>query len=125
MIYGIGTDIVKISRVESALNRWGTRFMARVYTDGEIAYCKKKASPASRFAMRFAAKEAFAKALGMGFRSGLSFQQIEVIRNKNGAPKFRLHGKAQFIVRQNGIQNTFLSLSDDGSYALAFVILES
>ena len=125
MIYGIGTDIVEIARVESALHRWGSRFLARVFTDQEIAYCSGKATPAPRFALRFAAKEAFVKALGTGFRSGISLRQIEVTREKGGPPTLRLHGESRSVVSKNGIKKTFLSLSDDGAYALAFVILES
>ena len=125
MIYGIGTDIVEIPRMEAALQRWGKRFTARVFTDEEIAYCNDKANPANRFALRFAAKEAFVKALGTGFRAGLFFREVEVTHDPSGSPTLKLHGKSQSVVREKEIRKSFLSLSDDGSYALAFVVLES
>jgi holo-[acyl-carrier protein] synthase len=125
MIYGIGTDIVEIPRLESVLDRWGDRFVQRVFTEEEAAYCSGKTHRAARYALRFAAKEAFVKALGMGFRAGLFFRQIEVTHDKNGAPRFRLHGKSRSACRDRGIKKSFLSLSDDGTYAVAFVVLEA
>ena len=125
MIYGIGTDIVEVSRVQEVLDRWGDRFIDRVFTEAEAAYCGQKARPASRFALRFAAKEAFAKALGTGFRGGLSFREIEVVRDQKGAPALRLHGKSLSASHECGLTRTHLSLSDDGDYAVAFVVLES
>lgn len=125
MIYGIGTDIVEIPRLESVLDRWEDRFVQRVFTEEEAAYCNGKAHRAARFALRFAAKEAFVKALGMGFRAGLFFRQIEVTNDENGAPHFRLHGKGLSAYRDRGIKKSFLSLSDDGTYAVAFVVLEA
>jgi len=124
MIYGIGIDMVQISRIEAALERWGDRFVRRVFTQSEIEHCQKRVHPASRFALRFAAKEAFAKALGLGFRQGLSFRQIEVIHDTNGRPNLGLHHNAKKIYEQHGIQESFLSLSDDGRYAVAVVVLE-
>jgi holo-[acyl-carrier protein] synthase len=124
MIYGIGTDIVEIPRMEAALRRWGERLTARVFTEEEVAYGNGAANPANRFALRFAAKEAFVKALGTGFRTGISFRQIEVTHDPNGSPALRLHGRARAVVTEKKIGKSFLSLSDDGSYAVAFVVLE-
>ncbi len=125
MIYGIGTDIVRISRIDTAFKRWGGRFLRRVFTEAEIEYCNKKAHPASRLALRFAAKEAFVKALGLGFRNGISFRQIEVVHTHNGSPTLKLHGKSKDYFEQHGIGRSFLSLSDDGDYAIAMIILEA
>jgi holo-[acyl-carrier protein] synthase len=125
MIYGIGTDIVEIPRLKSVLDRWGDRFVGRVFTEEEVTYCNGKAHRAAGYALRFAAKEAFVKALGTGFGAGLFFQQIEVTHDENGAPLFRLHGKGRSACRDRGIKKSFLSLSDDGTYAVAFVVLEA
>ena len=124
MIYGTGIDIVQISRVEKALERWGDRFLRRVFTRSEIAYCHDKAHAAARFALRFAAKEAFSKAIGLGFGEGLGLRQIEVIRDSKGRPYLSLHGKSKELCQEFGIKRSFVSLSDDGLYAIAIVILE-
>jgi holo-[acyl-carrier protein] synthase len=125
MIYGIGIDIVDVSRIEKAMERWGDRFLGRVFTQNEIKYCSNKVRQATRFALRFAAKEAFTKALGLGLRGGLGFQQIEVLRSPEGQPHLSLHGRAEDLYKRRGINNSFLSLSDDGLYAVAVVILEA
>jgi len=124
MIYGIGIDMVQISRIKSALERWGNRFAHRIFTDREVDYCSQKAIPAARYALRFAAKEAFAKALGLGFRDGLSFRQIEVSRTADGKPYLDLHGRSKALCEERKIKKNFLSLSDDGRYAVAMVVLE-
>lgn len=124
MIYGIGIDIVDVTRIEKAMKRWGDQFLDRVFTQNEIEYCRSKARQATRFALRFAAKEAFTKALGLGLRGGLSFQHIEVLRSDLGQPHLGLHGKAKDLCERRGIKRSFLSLSDDGYYAVALVILE-
>ena len=124
MIYGIGVDMVEVSRIQKAMERWGDRFLQRVFTKAEIAYCNHKVHAASRFALRFAAKEAFSKALGLGFRSGLSFRHIEVMRDANGPPQITLHKKAKELCRRHGIKSSFLSLTDEGMYAVAVVVLE-
>ena len=124
MIYGIGTDIVRISRIDTAFKRWGNRFLRRVFTEAEIEYCNKKTHPASHLALRFAAKEAFVKAIGLGFRNGISFRQIEVVHTHNGSPALKLHNKSKDFSKQHGIERSFLSLSDDGDYAIAMVVLE-
>jgi holo-[acyl-carrier protein] synthase len=125
MIYGIGIDMVKVTRVESVIARWGDRFLERVFTSPEIIYSRDKADAASRFALRFAAKEAFSKAIGTGFRNGLSLRHIEVLRSDTGAPRLALRKKAEVLCRRCGIKNTFLSLADDGGYAVAVVVLEA
>ena len=124
MIYGIGIDMVEVSRIEKALDRWGDRFLKRIFTQAEIEYCRHGARTPSRFALRFAAKEAFSKALGLGFRKGLGLKHVEVVRDPNGHPRLSLHTKARELCKHNGIKNSFLSLSDDGPYAIAVVVLE-
>ena len=124
MIYGVGIDIVDISRVKKAVERWGDRFLTRVFTETEIEYCCSKARSEARFALRFAAKEAFSKAMGLGLRAGLTFQQIEVTRRTSGQPCLSLSGRAMDLYRGCGIKKSFLSLSDDGIHAVAMVILE-
>ena len=125
MIYGIGIDMVKVNRIENMITRWGDRFLQRAFTPSEIAYCRDKADAASRFALRFAAKEAFSKAMGLGFRKGLSLQDIEVLRPDAGPPRLALRRKAEELYQDFGIKNSFLSLADDGGYAVAVVVLEA
>ena len=124
MIYGIGIDIVDVSRFDKALKRWGDRFLSRLFTKAEIAYCQRKVSAASRFALRFAAKEAFSKALGSGFQNGLQFRHIEVTHGPNKRPYLILHDRARELWESYDLQRSFLSLSDDGMYAAAVVVLE-
>jgi holo-[acyl-carrier protein] synthase len=124
MILGIGMDLVKVSRIEKALGRWGERFQNKVFTPGEIRYCLGKKKPSSSFAARFAAKEAFVKALGIGIRRGVHWRDVEVQRGPLGRPVLRLNGKAAEICRKERIEGHFLSLTHDGDYSGAVVILE-
>ena len=114
----VGVDIVEIERVARAVNRWGDRFLRRVYTAGEVAYCRGRAD---RLASRFAAKEAVMKALGTGMR-GVSWREIEVVRERGHAPTVLLHGKAQARANQLGITGLALSLSHSSAYAVASVV---
>lgn len=124
MIYGIGVDIVSIVRIESVIKRWGDRFVGRVFTPDEVAICYDRASPSSAFALRFAAKEAFSKALGSGMRKGLKWRDIEVFNYPSGKPSLRLHGTSFEICRERDIAGIHLSLSDEGEYGIAMVVLE-
>jgi len=124
MIYGIGFDLVQVSRMEGALKRWGERFQNKVFTPGEVRYCLKKRNPSPNFAARFAAKEAFVKALGIGIRRGVHWKDVEVQRGPLGKPVIRIHGRAEEICRQEGIEGLFLSLTHDGEYSGAMVVLE-
>ena len=124
MIYGIGIDLVHIPRVEKILKQWGDRFIKRVFTEQEVALCFKKAYPPSAFALRFAAKEAFSKALGMGMRKGLRWRDIEVFHFPGGKPGLRIHGTASDICLEKRISHLHLSLSDEGEYGVAMVVLE-
>jgi holo-[acyl-carrier protein] synthase len=125
MIYGIGVDLVKISRIEGVLARYGDRFLDRVFTPREIAYCRGKVWAAAGFAMRFAAKEAFSKALGVGLRrDGIRWREVEVIPNLMGKPEIFVSGKAASLCEAAGINNLHLTLTDEDGRALAVVILE-
>ena len=124
MIYGIGVDLVQVVRIEDALNRWGERFTGRVFTAQEAELCLRRAVPSSCFALRFAAKEAFSKALGLGMRKGVKWKDIEVCHNNAGKPELKVHGRSSEICRQEGITRMHLSLSDERGYGIAMVVLE-
>ena len=91
-IFGIGTDIVNIKRMEKSINRYDKKFKKRIFSDNEIIYCEKKKNPSSFYAKRFAAKEALVKALGTGIRKGIKFKYIEITNDSYGKPSIRLKG---------------------------------
>jgi holo-[acyl-carrier protein] synthase len=124
VILGLGNDLVAVARVADALQRHGERFMARVLTDAEAELCRRRQDPAVCVAARFAAKEAAAKALATGLRQGVRLTDLEVVRQPGGAPHLQLHGAAAELARSRGVARTHLSLSDEGGFALATVILE-
>jgi holo-[acyl-carrier protein] synthase len=125
MIYGIGVDLVKVGRIERVVERYGDRFLDRVFTEREVAYCRGKAWAASALAMRFAAKEAFSKALGVGLRQGgIRWREVEVIPDPMGKPELYVNGRAAQLCEVAGIANMHLSLTDEDHRALAVVILE-
>jgi len=126
MIYGIGVDLVKVARLAAAIERYGERFLNRVFTHREIAYCQGRTrGRASCFALRFAAKEAFSKALGVGLRqNGIRWREVEVVPNPLGKPELSVTGRAAELCAAAGITNMHLSLTDENDQALAVVILE-
>ena len=124
MIRGIGVDIVKVDRIEQAVERWGSRFLKRIFTAAEIERCQQRARPAQCLALRFAAKEAFAKALGLGMRKGLRWRDIEVVHDHLGKPDLLLHNQAQRLLEAVEASRTWLSLSDERESAVAVVVLE-
>ena len=126
MIYGIGVDLVKVARLKAAIERFGERFLNRVFTPREIAYCQRKTrGSASAFALRFAAKEAFSKALGVGLRqNGIRWREVEVVPNPVGKPELFVTGRAADLCAAAGITHMHLSLTDENDQALAVVILE-
>ena len=124
MIEGVGLDLVHVHRIRKALERFGNRFLERIFTDFERSFCLARPDPPACFALRFAAKEAFSKALGVGMRQGLRWRDMEVIPLPTGQPTLRTYGKAALLLEERGIAHIFLSLSDDGDYAGAVVILE-
>ena len=124
MIYGIGVDLVNIKRMSRAIERWGNRFIGKIFTPREIEFCSQSRRSASRFALRFAAKEAFSKALGMGMRRGIRWRDIEVFHHKSGRPDLAIAGKALMFCRKEGISRWHISLSDEADYGIAVVVLE-
>jgi holo-[acyl-carrier protein] synthase len=124
VIVSTGVDLVEIARFERVWREWGERFEARVFTDGELAYARKRAPTSVHLAARFAAKEAVMKALGTGWRGGVRWRDIEVARPPGGPPSIRLHGASAAIGRRRGIDRFHLSLTHDAGIALAFVVAE-
>ncbi|WP_297808662.1 holo-ACP synthase [uncultured Methylophaga sp.] len=125
MIFGIGTDLVHIPRMQSLLDKHGDRIAERILSEGEFAEFKLQIKPAAFLAKRFAAKEAAAKALGTGFRDGLSLRHIVVKNNQLGKPELSFEAVGQNLLETLNIDRCLLSLSDDQDYASAYVILES
>ena len=125
MIFGCGIDFINISRIKKTIETHD-RFLFKIYTENEIAYCNMhNENKFAKFASRFAAKEAFLKALKTGYSNGLSFKEIEVLRSKSSDPQIKLYGKTlEFFNRTCGNANIFLSLSDDSNFAIANVIIE-
>ncbi|GAB4289385.1 MAG: holo-ACP synthase [Methylophaga sp.] len=123
MIIGIGTDLVHIPRMQGLLDRHGDRIARRILSDTEFKEFKLQLKPAAFLAKRFAAKEAVAKALGTGFRDGLSLRHIVVSNNALGKPELSFEAAGQNIVAQHAVGRALLSLSDDHEYASAYVIL--
>lgn len=124
MIVGVGLDVVETDRVARAIATHGRRFEERVYTAAELAECAPRADRAQALAGRFAAKEAFLKALGTGSAGGLSLRQVEVIRTQDGHPALRLTGSAAAEIQRRGVRQIHLSLSHQPGLAAAVVILE-
>ena len=108
MVIGVGTDVIEIARISQSIGRFGDRFLARVFTPREIAYCRRKKNAAESFAARFAAKEAGAKALGTGISRGVSWLELEVAREPSGKPTLSLSGRAAQCARQLGIVKSSL-----------------
>jgi len=123
MIYGIGTDLVYIPRIEALLLRHGMKFARRILADSEFVEFQQSTKPAEFLAKRFAAKEATSKALGTGFRNGLSLKHIAVGHDELGRPTLDYYGEGARLVEQFAIEDSHLSLSDERDYALAFVTL--
>jgi holo-[acyl-carrier protein] synthase len=126
MLVGTGIDLIEIDRIGTSIERFGQRFMERVFTEKEIAYClRKKRTAAESFAARFAAKEAGAKALGTGISWGVTWKEIEVIRFPGRRPELVFHGRAKQIAEKLGVRNVSLSLTHNQSVAMASVALEN
>ena len=121
-IIGSGLDATEIARIASAIERYGDRFVHRVFTDGEIAYCRRKRDAASSFAARFAAKEAAMKALGTGHSRGVFWRGIEVVRH-GGPPRLRFHGGAAARLLSMGADDSLLTLTHSRDLAIAHVLL--
>jgi holo-[acyl-carrier protein] synthase len=125
MIVGIGIDLVHIPRIARAVARWGDRFTGRVFTPEELGYCLRHRQPEWCLALRFAAKEACSKALGTGIRRGVAWRHMAVFNEPSGRPVLHLSGGA--LKRAEDLKGSrwHLSLSHDGEYAIAVVIIDS
>lgn len=124
MIYGIGTDIVRVSRLAADLERFGEKFAERILTEAELAEFRAVSAKASFLARRFAAKEAAAKAMGTGFANGLSLRHIGVTHDGNGKPELVFEGRALELIREKRIRVAHVSVADEVDHAVAFVALE-
>ena len=124
MIFGVGTDIVEVARMEEALARHGVAFAKRILTAEEWLAFEKSELQARFLSKRFAAKEAFAKAFGTGIRSPVTFQNIGVTHDELGKPMFALSSELQALAQEKGITAMHLSISDEKALAVAFAVLE-
>lgn len=124
MIFGIGVDIAEIARIEKDLQRFGERFERRVFSEEERHYCRDSSRPGEHFAARFAAKEAFLKALGTGRSQRIGWQQVAVSRSASGKPELKVTGRARELLDSHAIHGLHLSLSHSENYAVAVVVLE-
>lgn len=124
MIVGTGIDLTEIPRIQQSLDRYGARFLHRIYTEREQAYCMRKRNAAESLAARFAAKEAAAKALGTGISHGVNWLEIEVVREPSGRPTLAFHGRAAEWAQRLGARRASLSLTHTDTLAMASVVLE-
>ena len=124
MVLGLGTDLLETRRLQESIDRFGERFLERIFTAGEIAYCRRKKNAAESFAARFAAKEAGAKALGTGISRGVSWKEFEVRREVSGQPTLHLSGRAAELAGAMGVRRVQLSLTHSRELAMAVVVTE-
>ena len=124
MIVGTGVDLAEVPRIKASIERYGEKFIRRIYTPAEIAYVERKANKYERYAARFAAKEAGMKAIGTGWRHGVRWQDFEVVNLRSGRPTLRLHGVAARFAEKLGVRNISLSLTHTRELGMAHVILE-
>jgi holo-[acyl-carrier protein] synthase len=124
MIYGIGMDLVENDRIEKIIQKWGEKFLCRVFSDREIEYCARHAQAHIHYGARFAVKEAFLKAIGIGLGRGVHLREIEVVNEPSGQPKLMLYGGAQDFFQKAGVRTAHLSITHTKKYASAMVLLE-
>ena len=124
MVIGTGIDIVNIERIERMMDRWGDRFLHRVFTERERFACQHRFRPSECYATRFAAKEAFLKAVGWGLRNGIRWTDIEIENDSMGKPSLSFHRKAKDLVASLRMHYSLVTLSHDRPYAVAHVLLE-
>jgi len=124
MVCGIGIDLVENSRLEKIIEKWGSKFINRIFSAGEIQYCGKHVHSATHYGARFAAKESFLKALGLGMGMGVNLRDIEVVNDHNGKPALALCGEAKAQIEKRKITKVHLSLTHTREYATAIVLLE-
>ena len=124
MIVGTGIDLAEVPRIRASIERFGARFVDRIFTVAEIAYVERKANRYERYAARFAAKEAGMKAIGTGWKRGVTWHDFEVANLPTGKPTLRLHGVAGEIAAKLGVRHVSLSLTHTAELGMAHVILE-
>ena len=124
MIVGTGVDLAEVPRIKASIERFGAKFIHRIYTAAEIAYVERKANKYERYAARFAAKEAGMKAIGTGWRRGVTWQDFEVANLRTGKPTLLLHGVAAGFAEKLGVKNISLSITHTSELGMAHVILE-
>jgi len=122
-VKGIGVDLVRVARIREMMERWDRRFLSRVFTSEELTYSLKRRRPEQHLAARFAAKEAALKALGTGLSMGIRWREIEVRRDRGEAPTIHFSGKMDDLSRERGATRSLVSLTHDGEYAMAQVLL--
>jgi holo-[acyl-carrier protein] synthase len=124
-IVGIGVDLVDCARIEHSIQRFGERFLKRIFTEGEIAYCQSMKFPGRHFAARFAAKEALSKAFGTGIGKSMGWRDLDVQKRESGEPFVVLSGGAETMARARGVTNVWISLSHTDASGMATIILEA
>ena len=123
-ILGIGVDLVEVERIQHSLDRFGERFMNRVYTEGEIVYCQSMKFPARHFAARFAAKEAVSKAFGTGIGKAMGWRDIDVHKKESGEPFLVLQAGADRLAKSRDMKSSWITLSHTDHHAIAMIVLE-
>ena len=123
-VLGIGVDLIEVERIQHSLDRFGERFMKRVFTEGEIAYCVSMKFPARHFAARFAAKEAVSKAFGTGIGKAMGWRNIDIRKKTSGEPFLVFSGSAQELATKRGVTSALITLSHTDHHAMAIVVLE-
>ena len=124
MIVGTGVDLAEVPRIRASIERYGEKFIRRIYTPAEIAYVERKANKCERYAARFAAKEAGMKAIGTGWRHGVTWQDFEVANLRSGKPTLLFHGVAAGFAEKLGVKHISLSITHTAGLGMAHVILE-
>lgn len=122
-VLGIGMDIVETKRIAESMERFGDRFLHRVFLEGEIAYARSMKFPQLHLAARFAAKEAISKAFGTGIGHEMGWRDLEIVREESGAPRVVLHGKAAAFAKERGVKEVHVSLSHTAEYGAASVVI--
>ena len=124
MVVGLGVDIVQNSRIQKIIDRWGEKFLTKIFTKTELDFINKHEQKLQRYASNFAVKEAFVKALGTGFRNGINFHNIQVRRDELGKPYIELMGSTKSFAKQKGIDRIHTTISHEKDYSVAVVIFE-
>lgn len=122
-ILGVGMDIVETKRIAESIERFGDRFLHRIFLEGEVAYSRSMKFPHLHLAARFAAKEAISKAFGTGIGKELGWRDLEIVRESSGAPRVHLHGRAEIFAKARGVQTVLISLSHTSEYGAASAVI--